>query len=119
MPIKSRYVFIVSMDVAPEKEALFNEVYDTEHVPYLSKVPGVLGATRFKTEPASFTIAGEKRELKGEGLPRYVAMYELESPDVLMSKEWAEAGEKGRWATEVRPYTSNRSHVVRKVITQA
>ncbi|HVY41748.1 MAG TPA: hypothetical protein VG966_01865 [Hyphomicrobiaceae bacterium] len=116
MPIKSRYVFIVSMDVAPEKEALFNEVYDTEHVPYLSKVPGVLGVTRLKTEPASFMLAGEKRELTGAGLPRYVAMYELESPNVLMSKEWAEAGEKGRWATEVRPYTTNRSHVVRKVI---
>ena len=28
------YLFIVSMDVEPEKEALFNEVYDEEHVPY-------------------------------------------------------------------------------------
>src|SRR5688572_21908776 len=79
MPIKTKYVFIVSMDVTPEKEALFNEVYDTEHVPYLSKVPGVLAATRFKTEPAAFVLSGEKRELKGEGLPRYVAVYEIES----------------------------------------
>jgi hypothetical protein len=29
-----------SMDVDPDKEAIFNEVYDTEHVPYLFKVPG-------------------------------------------------------------------------------
>jgi len=29
---------------------------------------------------------------------------------------WADAGEKGRWPKEVRPYTLNRSHVVRKVI---
>jgi hypothetical protein len=29
------------MDVDPDKEALFNEVYDTEHVPNLLKVPGV------------------------------------------------------------------------------
>ena len=35
MPISTRYVFIASMDVNPEKEDLFNEVYDTEHVPYL------------------------------------------------------------------------------------
>jgi hypothetical protein len=119
MPIKTRYVFIVSMDVEPEKEALFNEVYDTEHVPYLSKVPGVVAVTRFKTEPATFTLSGERRELKGEGHPTYVAMYELESPDVLSSKAWAEAGEKGRWATEVRPHTKNRSHIVRKVILQA
>ena len=27
MPIATKYVFIVSMDVSPEKEALFNEVY--------------------------------------------------------------------------------------------
>ena len=39
MPFKTRYVFIVSMDVAPDKEALFNEVYDEEHVPYLMEVP--------------------------------------------------------------------------------
>ena len=31
MPFSTRYVFVVSMD----EEALFNEVYDTEHVPLL------------------------------------------------------------------------------------
>ena len=40
MPIGTRYVFIASMDVDPDKEDLFNEVYDTEHVPYLLEVPG-------------------------------------------------------------------------------
>jgi hypothetical protein len=35
MPIKSKYLFVASMDVDPAKEALFNEVYDTEHVPNL------------------------------------------------------------------------------------
>ena len=116
MPIKTRYVFIVTMDVAPEKEALFNEVYDTEHVPYLSQVPGVLAATRFKTEPAAFVLGGERRELKGEGQPTYMAMYEIESPDVLTSAAWQEQAEKGRWPSEVRPHTSNRRHVVRRVM---
>ena len=37
----AKYLFIVSMDVAPEKDALFNEVYDVEHIPALLKVPGV------------------------------------------------------------------------------
>ena len=41
MPIAKKYLFIVSMDVKKEKEALFNEVYDKEHVPLLGKVPGV------------------------------------------------------------------------------
>ena len=116
MPIASKYLFIVSMDVAKDKEALFNEVYDTEHVPELAKVPGVRGVTRMKTEPAAFNIGGERKVLDGAGAPTYVAIYEIDSPDVLLSKAWAEAGEKGRWAKEVRPHTHNRHHIVRKVI---
>jgi hypothetical protein len=116
MAVATRYVFIVSMDVTPEKEALFNEVYDTEHIPELLKVPGVRSVTRMKTEPAHFTIGGEKKALTGVGLPRYVAMYEIATPEVLVSDGWAKAVEVGRWAGEVRPHTSNRSHVVRKVL---
>ena len=116
MPIAKKYLFIVSMDVQKDKEALFNEVYDTEHIPLLGKVPGVGAITRLKTVPAAFNIGGEKKVLDGAGMASYVAIYELDSPDVLLSKEWAEAGEKGRWASEVRPYTFNRSHVVRQVI---
>ena len=69
-----------------------------------------------KTEPAAFNIAGQRKVLDGAGAPTYMAIYEIDSPDVLLSKEWAEAAEKGRWPSEVRPYTSNRSHVVRKVL---
>ncbi|HTR87027.1 MAG TPA: hypothetical protein VMI56_21275 [Reyranella sp.] len=116
MPLATKYLFIVSMDVAKDKEALFNEVYDTEHVPLLMKVPGVKAVTRLATVPAAFNIGGERKTLDGAGMAHYVALYELDSPDVLLSKEWAEAGEKGRWPKEVRPYTTNRSHVVRKVI---
>jgi hypothetical protein len=116
MPIATKYLFIVSMDVTKEKEALFNEVYDTEHVPLLLKVPGVQAVTRIKTEPAAFNIGGERKILDGGSEPNYVAIYEIDSPDVLLSKEWAAAAEKGRWPSEVRPFTSNRRHVVRKVI---
>jgi hypothetical protein len=116
MPIATRYVFIASMDVAPEKEALFNEVYDTEHVPNLLKVPGVRGVTRLRTERASLNIGGEAKPLTGEGWPRYSAIYEIDSPQVLTSAQWAQAVERGRWPTEVRPFTSNRRHIVRKVM---
>ncbi len=51
MPIKSKYLFVVSMDVDPDKEALFNEVYDIEHVPTLLKVPGVHAVARVEGEP--------------------------------------------------------------------
>jgi hypothetical protein len=116
MPIVTKYLFIVSMDVTKEKEALFNEVYDTEHVPLLLAVPGVKAVTRWKTEPAAFNLAGERKLLDGGSEPNYVAIYEIDSPDVLLSKEWAAAAEKGRWPSEVRPFTSNRRHIVRKVI---
>jgi hypothetical protein len=116
MPITAGYVFIVTMDVAPEKEALFNETYDREHVPYLLKVPGVRSATRLRMEPAKVNIGGETKQLTGDGAPRYMAIYEIDSPDVLISAAWVEAGEQGSWAAEVRPYTSNRHHVVRKVL---
>jgi hypothetical protein len=116
MPIGTKYVFIVSMDVTKEKEALFNEVYDKEHIPELLKVPGVRSVTRMKTEKAAVSIGGEKKPLTGEGHASYVALYEIDSPDVLVSEGWAKAVEVGRWAGEVRPYTSNRSHVVRKIV---
>ena len=116
MPIATRYLFIVSMDVAPEKEALFNEVYDTEHVPNLLRVPGVRAVTRLRTEPARFLIGGQTKEIAGEGAPKYVAIYEIDSPAVLESAAWAEAVEQGRWPGEVRPYTSNRHHIVRAVV---
>jgi hypothetical protein len=116
MPIATKYLFVVSMDVDKDKEALFNEVYDTEHVPLLKTVPGVGAVTRLKTEPAAFNIGGERKVLDGAGQASYVAIYEIDSPAVLLSKEWAEAGEKGRWPKEVRPFTSNRRHIVRKVI---
>jgi hypothetical protein len=116
MPVTTKYVFIASMDVAPEKEALFNEVYDREHVPNLLKVPGVRSITRLRTEPANFSIGGQTKRLTGEGVPRYTAIYEIDSPDVLTGAAWAEAVELGRWPGEVRPYTSNRHHIVRKVV---
>jgi hypothetical protein len=116
MPFSTPYVLIVSMDVAPGKEALFNEAYDHEHLPNLLKVPGVRAATRLRTEPASFIVGGERKQLTGEGMPKYTAVYEIDSPDVLTSAAWAEAGELGRWTKEVRPFTSNRRHIVRKVL---
>jgi hypothetical protein len=111
MPIKAKYLFVASMDVDTDKEALFNEVYDTEHVPLLSKVPGVYAVSRMEGEPFSLSIGGEERKVVYDG-PRYHAMYEIDGPHVLTSREWAEASEKGRWATQVRPFTRNRRHAL-------
>jgi len=112
---KTRFVFTASMDVDPEKEALFNEVYDTEHVPNLLKVPGVLAVTRATLAPLKMSIGGELKTIVAEGEPKYSAVYELESAEVLTGAAWAAAVEKGRWPSQVRPYTRNRRHTLRKV----
>jgi hypothetical protein len=115
MPVGAKWVFMASMDVAPDKEALFNEVYDCEHIPNLLEVPGVLAVTRVKSEPFALAIGGERQPMPAAS-PRYTAIYELESPEVLASQAWAKAVEAGRWPTEVRPFTSARRHMLAKVI---
>ena len=115
MRIDAKYVFMASMDVAAEKEDLFNEVYDEEHVPNLLAVPGVLSVTRIKSMPFAVRV-GSERKVSPAASPTYTAIYELESPDVLVSDAWARAVEAGRWPGEVRPFTSNRRHVLSKVI---
>ena len=112
MPIHSRYVFAAAMDIAPDREALFHEVYDTEHIPLILKVPGVLSAVRFEARPVTMIIGGERKTIVAEGEPRFNAVYELESPDVLTSEAWAKAVDAGRWPGQVRPFTRNRRHVM-------
>jgi len=112
MPITSRYLLTAAMDVDPAREAVFNEVYDREHVPSLLTVPGVIAVARFKREELTLSIGGEKRRIVVEGEPRYNALYEVESPEVLVSDAWAKAVEQGRWPAEVRPFTKNRRHVL-------
>ena len=66
-------LFLACGDVPAEHEAEFNKWYDTEHVPLLSAVPGVLRARRF---------------LDARGKPRYIALYELAAADVVASAPW-------------------------------
>ena len=112
MAQRSKYLFIASMDVNPDKEALFNEVYNTEHCPELSKVPGVGRVTRLEKQEFSVIIGGQTHTVLAENEPRFHAMYELEGPEVLTSADWAEAVERGRWPAQVRPYTKNRRQVL-------
>jgi hypothetical protein len=116
MAAKAKYLFIASMDVDADKEALFNEVYDKEHIPALLKVPGVLRVYRAVREPLTMFLGGEKKTIVAEGEPRYSAYYELESAEVLTSDAWGKAVELGRWPAHVRPFTRNRRHVLRKLL---
>jgi hypothetical protein len=46
------HIFVVQLDIPAQHEAEFNRVYDTEHFPMLSKVPGVRSAARYRQRPA-------------------------------------------------------------------
>jgi hypothetical protein len=116
MPITGKWIFTAAMDVDPDKEALFNEVYDREHIPLITKVPGVISATRVKLDALRITMGGETKTVDTQGAPRYAAIYELESPEVLVSPAFAKAVDHGRWPTQVRPYTHNRHHTLYRVI---
>src|SRR6266851_226129 len=63
-------LLMVWADIDPEFEAEYHRWYDEEHIAHLLAVPGFLSAGRYVA-------------LKGG--PKYLALYELESPDVLKS----------------------------------
>ena len=61
-------LLMVWADIDPEHEAEYNRWYDEEHIAHLLAVPGFLSAGRYEA-------------LKGG--PKYLALYELEAPEVL------------------------------------
>jgi hypothetical protein len=93
------YIYVVQMDIPAQYEADFNRIYDTEHVPMLSKVPGVQRVTRYRLEKSN-----------DSRMQKYLAIYEIDSPAVVDSKEWEVAGAWGDWATKIRPHTTSRHH---------
>ena len=99
------FIYMVQMDIPAEHEADFNRIYDTEHVPEILKVPGVRACTRYVLENTNRA-----------GMPRYLAIYEMDAADVMKSAAWLDASEKGDWAPKIRPHTTNRSHTVMRTI---
>lgn len=94
----SEHLFVVRMDIEPEKEEEFNKWYNTEHVPAILKVPGVLSGYRYVSR---------------EGTPKYMAVYELKDSDVLKSDAWKNAVETGSVHFNLlRPFFRNRTRNV-------
>jgi hypothetical protein len=76
------------MNVAPEQEGEFNEWYNTEHLPQLGSVPGVLAARRYRGSGAT---------------QRYAAIYHFVNPDVPNSSAWKTAANTP-WTERMRPH---------------
>jgi hypothetical protein len=64
-------LFTTDIDTAMEEE--FHRWYEDEHIPERMAVPGFLTARRFRAI---------------EGGPKYLAVYDLESPEVLASEPY-------------------------------
>ena len=83
-------LLVASMNVDPAAEAEFNEWYNSEHLPQLGAVPGVLSARRFQ--------AGEPAVER-----KYLALYHLQSPEVAASDAWQKAAGTP-WTARMRPH---------------
>ena len=66
------YIYVVQMDIPVQHEADFNRIYDTEHVPMLSKVPGVRNVSRYRLEKSN-----------DSRMQKYMAVYEINSPEIV------------------------------------
>ena len=101
-----RPLSIVTADVDPEQEAEWDRWYTESHVPNLLKVPGYVMAGRFRVldHPA---LAGFNTG------PKYLALYELENEEAIVSLRHGEnqhpeaRAELERWQTTGLPHASN------------
>jgi hypothetical protein len=81
-------LLLVMVDVDPEDEEELNRWYRDEHIAERLAIPGFRRARRFKAV---------------EGSPKYLALYELDSPDVVQSgayKHMKGAGQTG-WTDRI------------------
>jgi heme-degrading monooxygenase HmoA len=73
----ARWLNVVMLDVLPDHAEAINRWYDEVHVPEILSCPGWLGNRRF---------------VSVDGGPRFLALYELSSPELAFgSDEWAAA----------------------------
>ena len=84
-------LLLASMNIGPDAEAEFTNWYNTEHLPQLAAVPGVLSARRYQA--VSDTVSER----------RYVALYHLRNADVSRSEAWAKAANTP-WTERMRPH---------------
>jgi hypothetical protein len=80
-------LLFISMNVASEHEADFNNWYNDEHLPALAEVPDVLCARRYRGSGAT---------------QRYCAVYHFANPDVPNSSAWKTAANTP-WTERMRP----------------
>jgi len=100
-------VLSVVMDVDRDAVGLFHAWYDEEHLPTMVSVPGVAAARRFRA------VRGALPE---HGRDRFLALYELSSPEALSGDAWAGAATVTPRAAEVLPHLAWASQLYRLAV---
>lgn len=97
-PAGAAALLLIAMNVAPEQEHEFNEWYNTEHLPQLGAVPGVLAARRYRG-----AVGLQPTGLSRGATQRYAAIYHFANPDVPNSAAWKNAANTP-WTERMRPH---------------
>jgi hypothetical protein len=80
-PEAAPWALVVGIEIDEQFEEEFNEWYDTEHLPLLASVAGVVRARRF-------VLCPEKTPSRSGAPPRYLAIFDLEEPHIPRGERW-------------------------------
>jgi hypothetical protein len=87
MSMKNRRgLLLVMIDIDPEHEEEFNRWYNEEHLPERLSCPGFLSGRRF---------------VALEGGPKYLALYDLENPEILESEPYQKIIGPSEWTKRI------------------
>ena len=96
MAKKSKGIFLVYVDIDAKHDKEFNDWYNTEHLPELLAVPGILSAARYKAVKSG---------------PKYLAFYELENAGVMGTPGFTNRP-RTSWGQRVSPSVIGSNNVV-------
>jgi hypothetical protein len=100
-----RGLLLFMTDIDPAHEDEFQRWYEEEHIPERMAIPGFITARRFRAI---------------EGAPKYLAIYDLDSPDVLQSAAYRHMIGAGKtpWTKRMQSLFSNGRRNVYAAISE-
>ena len=102
-PPSTKFVFVMGHEVPRNRHSEFNVWYNTEHIPAMLEVPGLVSARRFRL------IEREIPPILGSGgaLPQYLTLYDIEDEKVLKSEAFRK-GSASPWSTWIRSWFTRK-----------
>jgi len=96
-------LLVVTAEVDAEVEAEWNRWYDAVHVPDVLACPGVKGGRRYVT--SGDVVENDRGERRRVATKVYTAVYDLESPAVVETKQFLAMRGWHHFAPHVRSQT--------------